>query len=381
MATAVGGGEIGSPQQLVIGLAGKKRVGKGTLENYLKNHSWIAWNVKSFARPLRTVFWKLVGNSIAAQDTYSNAEKARMVDLRVHLGPTMGNCVDRVLMAFEACAPLHTTTAKNIGIVDSGSSIMESGGGGSGGNGGGAVPLDKWLIAIDGWLGTSLKRHYNVSARETPLDLPEEKRFQSVGELLQCLGTDLGRAVLGEDVWLTALHNEWMSEGGAPLLVTDVRFPNELAYLRRLGGKIIYIDASVRLGGLLSSSSSSSSSSSPEAVPEDAAGGGGGSGEDSKVQILSSSAASLFDTDAAAHNGDGRSTSHTSETALDDMIERKQVEFDLILSNNGSLVEFHRQLRSYKRLQWLAALRPPRPPPPAPPPPLSFPSPYPALPA
>jgi hypothetical protein len=58
----------------------------------------------------------------------------------------------------------------------------------------------------------------------------------SVRALLQRLGTDAGRAVLGEDVWVDAALKA--IEPGGKYVITDVRFPNEADAVRAMGGQL-----------------------------------------------------------------------------------------------------------------------------------------------
>ncbi|MER6314590.1 hypothetical protein ABT237_12580 [Streptomyces sp. NPDC001581] len=62
---------------------------------------------------------------------------------------------------------------------------------------------------------------------------PEVRRY------LQRCGTEAGRAVLGEDIWVDALFQD--AEGWGPTVITDVRFPNEAAEIVRRGGLVVNI--------------------------------------------------------------------------------------------------------------------------------------------
>lgn len=58
--------------------------------------------------------------------------------------------------------------------------------------------------------------------------------------LLQRLGTEAGRDLLGENVWVDAGMEKAAAVDG-PVIVTDVRFENELAAIRQRGGTVVYI--------------------------------------------------------------------------------------------------------------------------------------------
>jgi len=62
---------------------------------------------------------------------------------------------------------------------------------------------------------------------------PEVRRF------LQVLGTEAARGFFGDDVWVDALHRKLgATVGREPIVVSDVRFPNEAAWVIRMGGEV-----------------------------------------------------------------------------------------------------------------------------------------------
>lgn len=63
--------------------------------------------------------------------------------------------------------------------------------------------------------------------------------YPGVRQLLQRCGTEAGRNLLGEDVWVNALLSR-MEDGGR-YVVTDIRFRNEVAAVLRLGGQVVRI--------------------------------------------------------------------------------------------------------------------------------------------
>lgn len=73
-----------------------------------------------------------------------------------------------------------------------------------------------------------------------------KEHFPEVRHFLQVLGTDAVRSVLGEHVWIDHLLERaefhWAVIGpDAPIAVTDVRFPNEVEALKRVGFSIVRI--------------------------------------------------------------------------------------------------------------------------------------------
>ena len=60
-----------------------------------------------------------------------------------------------------------------------------------------------------------------------------------VRALLQRCGTEAGRGVLGEQVWVNAAMNRLPA---GDVVFTDVRFPNEAAAIRNVGGVVIRVE-------------------------------------------------------------------------------------------------------------------------------------------
>lgn len=68
-------------------------------------------------------------------------------------------------------------------------------------------------------------------------------------KLLQKVGTEEGRNKYGDDIWIRTLEN-WMklyySRGINRFIISDLRFPNEVEWVRKLNGLIIKIEAPER---------------------------------------------------------------------------------------------------------------------------------------
>lgn len=72
-----------------------------------------------------------------------------------------------------------------------------------------------------------------------------------IRQLLQEEGTERGRDLYGEDYWCNVLEaklrvNAYRWGDLRRYVCTDVRFPNEVAWVRRLGGRVFKIDAPTR---------------------------------------------------------------------------------------------------------------------------------------
>jgi dephospho-CoA kinase len=83
-------------------------------------------------------------------------------------------------------------------------------------------------------------RHGSVARRLADLVFVEgwdnAKQSSDVRQLLQRIGTDMGRNLLGADVWINALFRTL--DDSKNYVITDVRFPNEVDAIRQRGGEI-----------------------------------------------------------------------------------------------------------------------------------------------
>lgn len=64
------------------------------------------------------------------------------------------------------------------------------------------------------------------------------KRNDEVRDLLQRMGTDAGRKVLGDNVWVDAVMRDLPA---GPVVFTDCRFPNEAEAIKAAGGHVVRI--------------------------------------------------------------------------------------------------------------------------------------------
>lgn len=65
---------------------------------------------------------------------------------------------------------------------------------------------------------------------------PAKVEYEEIRELMQRLGTEGGRAILGEDVWVDATMRQIAPIG--KYVITDVRFTNEAEAIRSAGGEV-----------------------------------------------------------------------------------------------------------------------------------------------
>jgi hypothetical protein len=63
--------------------------------------------------------------------------------------------------------------------------------------------------------------------------------YPEIRQLLQRLGTEVGRELFGENFWVERVTRQ--IHNGDRVVITDVRFPNEEAAVHNLGGKVFRI--------------------------------------------------------------------------------------------------------------------------------------------
>lgn len=87
------------------------------------------------------------------------------------------------------------------------------------------------------------ERHLRYAELVRLVGYVEAKRVPEVRRLLQALGTEVGRNMFGEDIWVDVLLRRIheLSAKGAQVIVPGVRFPNELELIHNLGGISLYV--------------------------------------------------------------------------------------------------------------------------------------------
>lgn len=133
----------------------------------------------------------------------------------------------------------------------------------------------------------------------------EAKRHDEVRIFLQDLGTGVGRNMLGEDIWVDAVRRKILEEldAGKNVVLTALRFPNELAMFDDIPGITAWVERSAesRSKGLKEPLSTWSTTEASEAATE-------------------------------AHRA---TESHVSENSVN------ASQFDIVINNDGTLEELY----------------------------------------
>lgn len=120
-----------------------------------------------------------------------------------------------------------------------------------------SYPLHKWLLEQNPWIRLdhgvwSLEQFYFAPGEfvtyawlDYHVGYVEMKRQREVRNQLQKVGTNCGRKMIDWDIWVDAMKrqiHEWVEQGQTKLIVTGIRYPNELQAIRDLGGDALWVE-------------------------------------------------------------------------------------------------------------------------------------------
>lgn len=95
-----------------------------------------------------------------------------------------------------------------------------------------ADPIRAMLVP----LGVDMSDPYWQARKEEPIPA----LGVSPRRMMQTLGTEWGRQLIDPDLWLIMAHQRLL-QSGPGMVISDVRFDNEAAWIRRCGGRIIHV--------------------------------------------------------------------------------------------------------------------------------------------
>ena len=85
-------------------------------------------------------------------------------------------------------------------------------------------------------LGVDMTDPYWQARKEEPIPA----LGVSPRRMMQTLGTEWGRNLINPDLWLVMAHQRLLRNGPG-MVISDVRFENEAAWIRKHGGRIIHV--------------------------------------------------------------------------------------------------------------------------------------------
>jgi hypothetical protein len=187
--------------QPIIGICGRMGAGKDTLAaEILRRHPRYAlWK---FADTLRQATSIVAG--VDARSTVTAEDKARDLS-RLEL----------------TASEFRSRLVKAIYCVTSGTSYHEATKC--------ELQADRMFEILTGERIAECGEHHHIS-------LP-----MTVGRLLQLLGTECFRQCVGENIWVEALFARWAKAGMPPIVIADVRFPNEATAVRQRAGVVLLV--------------------------------------------------------------------------------------------------------------------------------------------
>ncbi len=90
--------------------------------------------------------------------------------------------------------------------------------------------------------GFNLNQDYIEQLMTTHKEVVIPELGVSARHLMQTLGTEWGGTLIHPDIWTMWMSKRLVTETSGYLVFDDVRFENEAALIRSLGGLIIHID-------------------------------------------------------------------------------------------------------------------------------------------
>lgn len=108
-----------------------------------------------------------------------------------------------------------------------------------------AEPLKEMVSIVFGWDKKLLDglTDESRSFREMEDDWWSEKLGKRITPrfMLQYMGTEVFRNTISKEIWIHVLDNKINRAGDKNIVIPDVRFPNEIQFIRKKGGKIIRV--------------------------------------------------------------------------------------------------------------------------------------------
>jgi hypothetical protein len=104
--------------------------------------------------------------------------------------------------------------------------------------------LHQALLALDPIVDSFCDEPVRYSEEIADIGYVKAKENPEVRRLLQALGTEVGRNMLGENIWVDATEARIVElwSDGKRVVLTGVRYPNELRMVSKLDGDLVWIE-------------------------------------------------------------------------------------------------------------------------------------------
>lgn len=96
------------------------------------------------------------------------------------------------------------------------------------------------LYALNPFVATRTFGVLTISALLDRVDWETAKKEHNVRELLQRMGTEVGRQIFSENCWIDIARRK--ADGLQKIVFTDTRFTNEAELIKSLGGRVVRIE-------------------------------------------------------------------------------------------------------------------------------------------
>jgi len=204
---------VGQPR-IIVAIHGKKGAGKDTLADFLAQEPLFVKGSQtvSFAWALRETIEILSNGLIKAKETLTDEHKAKLIP-EGSFGKTIGEFKDRIRAAFKFATNLQVEKTICILLMHVRDFEIE---------GEHAVINDKNFFIIK---SKKTKQAYHLWSCPND-DYTFNTPVMTIGQLLQIFGTEVGRNIFGESIWIDKSWHDW-SGLELPIVNKDTRFPNE----------------------------------------------------------------------------------------------------------------------------------------------------------
>jgi thymidylate synthase (FAD) len=194
----------------IIGICGKMGSGKDTLANIIKS-SFPMFEIRKFARAVREFVSEITEIDVDKMETTEQKSYVFSMILDSSI------LLDRIKSAFLNLISFPATGQCYMIVLP----------------GGKAIKGDIHKIATD---------IYKILTGTKYVDDEYISLNKTIGQLLQLVGSDCMRNLIDENIWVSILRERWIESNKPIIIISDVRFDNEVEMIKREGGIVIKIE-------------------------------------------------------------------------------------------------------------------------------------------